>query len=706
MQLPATHEFHLESAAARPTNRARLAALLLALATLAVFWPVTRCQFINLDDPLYVTANSHVQRGLTADGAAWAFRAGEASNWHPLTWLSHMLDREWFGAGPAGPHFVNLLFHAANTVVLLLLLNELTAALWRSVFVAALFALHPLHVESVAWISERKDVLSTLFWLLSLLAYARYAREGTRQQAEGRSPASSGAYWLALIFFALGLMSKPMLVTLPLTLLLLDYWPLNRVPGAGCRVSGERQGACGLTPRASRLARLLLEKWPFFLLSLASCVVTFLVQRSAGAVSSLQGLSAGARVGNALVAYARYLGKMFWPVDLAIPYPHPGHWPAIQVLGAAVLIAGLTAAALWLGRKQPCVISGWLWFLVTLLPVIGLVQVGHQSLADRYTYVPLIGLFVVIAWGAGAAAERWHWPRPALAAIAVLVLAAGAARTRDQLRHWTDSGTLFRHALAVTEKNFVAHDNLGFYLFSRGDQAGALDHYREALRIRPNDPNTLNNLGSLFLARKQYAEAIRCYETALQAKPDFADAHLNLGAALFESGQPQEALPHYTAALRLAPDSAQAHNNLANLLVAQGKTDDAIARYRQALDLNPNLPEALNNLGWLLAAKGRFDEAIADYEKAVQLRPDDELFHKNFGDTLAAVGRTDAALEQYTAALRLMPNYAEGHCALGQLLKRLGRSDEAAAHFSEALRLKPDYPEARRALESLAPPGL
>jgi protein O-mannosyl-transferase len=671
-------------------TRSSLIGLLLALITLVAFWPVRNCRFINFDDPVYVTANSHVQGGLNARGIAWAFQTGQAGNWHPLTWLSHMVDWDWFGPEPAGPHLINLLLHAANTVLLFLLLQRLTGAVGRSVFVAALFALHPLHVESVAWVAERKDVLSTFFGLLVLLSYRSYTTHKTYK-----------TYLLSLSFFALALMSKPMWVTLPLILLLLDYWPLQRVSGEGGEAAGSAPDTWHPAPGTSHLTRLIAEKWPFILLSAASCIVTFLVQRSAGAVSSLVRLPLGARIENSLVSCLRYLAKTFWPVDLAIPYPHPGHWPFALVLFAAVLIVGVSVLALCTRRTQPFLFTGWFWFLITLLPVIGLVQVGNQSLADRYMYVPSIGLFLALAWGATARLERWRWPRPAIAVPAVLILAVCAARTRDQLRYWQDSETLFRHAIAVTENNYLAHDNLGFHLYTKGRLDEAYEQYQQALRIHPGDPSTLNNLGSLFATRKQFAEAIRCYEAALKARPDYADAHNNLGVAHYTLGDHAAAFVQFNEALRLAPDNAQAHLNLANVSAANGKFDDAIAGFRRALSLQPDFPEALNNLGLLWAARGQTGDAIALFERALQLEPEDELIHKNLGDTLAAVGRNKEALEQYAEALRLVPDYADAHIAAGRLLARMGRGEEARKHLTEALRLRPEDAEAKRLLKEL-----
>ena len=483
---------------ARLTAHPAVISLLLAAITLAVFSPVVHHQFVSFDDPDYVTANTHVNGGLTCSDVAWAFCASHAGNWHPLTWLSHMADVQLYGLNPAGHHLTNLLLHAANTVLLFLLLRRLTGALWRSAFVAALFALHPLHVESVAWIAERKDVLSAFFGLLSLLAYARYAQGRSENSAPRithytlRPPAIS--LLPSLLFFALGLMCKPMLVTLPFLLLLLDYWPL-------CRFEFKTQNS-----KLKTLLPLALEKWPFFFLSAVSCLVTVLVQQRA--MQPLTNLSISSRVGNALVAYTRYLGKTFWPAHLATPYPHPGHWPLPQVLLAAALLIGLTLGALSLYRKLPFVLTGWLWFLGTLVPVIGLVQVGEQSMADRYSYLPLIGLFIILAWGGRAAASRWHVSGVALGSAAGLILFPCAWRARAQLRCWQNSESLYRHAVAVTKNNWIGYYNLGSCLDAEGRTDEAMTNYFKAVAMQPHYPDPLNNIGCTLAGRKQFAEAV------------------------------------------------------------------------------------------------------------------------------------------------------------------------------------------------------
>ncbi|MGD0253772.1 MAG: tetratricopeptide repeat protein, partial [Verrucomicrobiota bacterium] len=461
-------------------SRPRLIGLLLALVTLLVYLPVCRYNFVNYDDGDYVTENQVVQNGLTWAGVEWAFTTWHAGNWHPLTWLSHMLDCELFGLNPGAHHLVNVLFHAANVVLLFALLLRMTNSLWPGAFVAALFAWHPLHVESVAWISERKDVLSTFFALLTLLAYVRHAKSVACDEWQMTGTAETTGtpnlsrfarhpslfYWLALIFFTLGLMSKPMLVTLPFVMLLLDLWPLKRVTSDKWQVAG--------------VLRLALEKWPFFLLTAISCVVTFFAQRGGDAVVSLAKVSLRYRLENAPVAAVRYLLKMIRPADLAVIYPMPDKIPALAVAAAVTALILISAVAWLVRRRSPYLLVGWLWFLGTLVPVIGLVQVGGAALADRYTYLPSIGLFIAAAFGLRDLADRFRFLKIPVAVAASLMLAGCLMLTENQLRCWRDSQTLFAHAVAVTKDNDIAHINLGVALEQQGKLDEALAEYREA----------------------------------------------------------------------------------------------------------------------------------------------------------------------------------------------------------------------------------
>jgi protein O-mannosyl-transferase len=576
--------------------------LALGMMTLAVYWPLTSHPFINFDDDDYIVGNSHVTSGLAWENVIWAFQTGAAGNWHPLTWISHMMDCNLYGLNPGGHHLTNLLLHIANALLLFLLLKQMTGAMWRSAFVAALFAWHPLHVESVAWAAERKDVLSAFFWMLTLLAYVRFANRSKVQ-----NPKSKAFYALALFFFACGLMSKPMVVTLPFVLLLLDFWPLQRFTIYDLRFT--------------ILSRLVLEKIPFFALAAAASIVTFLVQKTAGAFGQSP---LPLRLANTTLAYVRYLSKLFWPADLAIVYPYPHHWPALFVTGAALLLAAWTVLFLFRARQNPYLVVGWFWFLGTLVPAIGLVQVGAQSMADRYTYIPGIGLFILVVWGANALFDL----RPARKKF--LPLAGGAALlgclavTSLQLNYWQNSIQLFLHAINVTTDNYVAFNTLGkaferagqkdkalyFYsetvrlephyppgqfnlamgLLEYGKTDEALGHLKLAANLAPHDPDIQYDLGTYFLQHDQMEEAAHCFNATLADRPIFPEAHNALGSVLMRQGKLDEAIAQFSEAVRLKPDFAVAHQNWAAVLIKQNKIAEANLHLAEAATLKPVAP--------------------------------------------------------------------------------------------------------------------
>ncbi len=568
----------------------------LILATGAVYWQVGAHEFIDFDDDRYVFRNTRVLDGLSWQDVRWALTAMEVSNWHPLTWLSHLVDGELYGSSARGHHLTNLAFHVANSVLLFLALLRMTSALWRSALVAALFALHPLHVESVAWVSERKDVLSTFFWWLALWLYAGYAR----------SP-NPGRYLAVLLAFALGLMAKSMLVTLPFTLLLLDYWPLRRL-------ASERRS----------LGRLCLEKLPFFVLAAVVSALTVAAQRTGDAIISMQRFPLDVRLGNALVAYASYLLKTVWPFPLAAYYPHPVEIPLGPVLGSALLLVVLSIGVVRLRRGHPYLLVGWGWYLGTLVPVIGLVQVGAQAMADRYTYVPLVGIFIILAWGGHELSAHWRNRERARVALAAGALCALTACTWLQTARWRDTVTLFKHTLEVTQRNPMAHGILGTALGRRGEVDESIVHYRAALRLRPGLAEAHNNLGIALFRKGELDEAVEHYREALSLKPDHPTAHTNLGAALYTQGRLEEAVAHYREALRMKPDSPETHNNLATALDAQGRVAEAIQHYEEALRLRPSDAKAHKNLGVTLYQQGRFDEAAAHFEAALRIDPADK----------------------------------------------------------------------------------
>ena len=602
--------------------------LLLVLTTVTVFWQVRNHEFINLDDSKYVTENRHVQNGLTLDSMIWAFTTNQVANWHPLTWLAHMLDCQLYGLNPKGHHLTNVFLHLLNTLLLFFILQRMTGALWRSGLVAAFFALHPLHVESVAWVAERKDVLSTLFWLLTMWGYIWYVERPRLTR-----------YLLTLLAFTLGLMTKPMLVTMPCVLLLLDYWPLKRFqlrqPGGDTPATTgtfEEQGAPFL--------RLLLEKTPFFALAAASSIVTFLAQRSGGAVSALDVYPVKIRIANALVSYVSYIGQMVWPRGLAVFYPHPGtRLPGWHAVGAGLLLACISIAVIRAARRHPYLAVGWLWYLGTLVPVIGLVQVGAQAMADRYTYVPLIGLFVIIAWSIPDLLAGNHYRKIVLSMAVGTVLLALTVSSWLQVQHWKNNLTLFKHALKVTAKNYVAHDSLGNALAQQGKVEEAIDHYYEALKIKPNLVNLHNNLGVALLEQRKVKEAMSHYDIALRLNADYAETYNNFGVAWFTVGEFDKAIAHYHEALRLDPAYGKAHNNMGNALVEHGRFEEAILHYSKALETKVHYPEAHNNLGVALAQQGKLNEAIVQFKEALLLKPDYTQARANLDLALAMVGK-------------------------------------------------------------------
>jgi len=587
-----------------------------------------------------------VQWGLTRAGTAWAFQTTYASNWHPLTWLSLMLDAELFGPGPMGAHLTNVILHAVNTVLLFLLLRRLTGADGRSAFVAALFGLHPLHVESVAWVAERKDVLSGLFFMLTLWAYMSYAQNCARIQVSSIRRLWPCNYWLAVLFFALGLMSKPMLVTLPFILLLLDRWPLQRDSSFELQASS---------------LRLIGEKIPFLGLSAASCVVTVLAQREA--IEPIEWLPLSHRISNALVSYAAYLGQTFYPANLAVFYPHPEQGPPrLEIILALILLAGISAGVIALRRMRPYLLVGWLWYLGMLVPVIGLVQVGEQARADRYMYLPIIGVFILLAWGAPELFERWLYRRQVLGAAAFAVIAALMVCASIQASYWCNSELLWTRALACTSRNYVGHNNLGIVFAKRGQSVEAMEHYRKAIEIKPGYMEAHNNLGIMLAGQDRAVEAMEHYQTALEIKPDFAEAHYNLGNLLARQDQSAEAMKHFQKALESKPDSPKVHYRIALALKDQKRFEAAIAHFQKVLELEPRHMLAQNDLAWLFATCP--DAQLRSGAKAVELARQAEQLsgdrHPEILDTLAAAyaeaGRFPDAVETAGFALLLARN--------------------------------------------------
>ena len=609
--------------------------LVLAAMTWLVFGQTLGHEFVNYDDQKYVADNPAVLGGLSLKGIAWAFTHNVNDNWTPVTVISHMLDCQFYGTNAGRHHLTSVFLHMASVILLFLVLKGMTAALWRSAFVAAVFAIHPLHVESVAWIAERRDVLSGLFFMLTLGAYAGYVRH----------PWSLGRYLTVALMLALGLMSKPMLVTLPFVLLLLDYWPLKRFTPSGGH----------LIPR-----RLIVEKIPLLALSGATCVATMLAQKKV-----IESLPLSLRIGNALVSYVAYLGQMIYPAGLAVYYPHPGgSLPVWKIVAAFIVLAVISAGAIAVWRKRPWFLTGWLWYLGMLVPAIGLIQSGLRARADRYTYLPQIGLYLLLTWAVADLSAGWHHRRRVLGGMATTILVALILCAHTQTSYWQNNESLWTHTLACTSDNFVGHNNLGNALL----QKGSVD------------------------------EAIAQYQSALQISPDYVEAHKNLGNALFQKGRVTEATAHYQKALQINPDDAEAHNNLGNLLLQMGGVDEAIVHFQKALQITPDDAKTCYNLGNAFFQKGSVDEAIAQYQKALQFNPNYAEAHNNLGNTLLQMGNLDEAIVHYQKAVQIKPDSAEIHINLGKALYQKGSVDEAIVHFQKALNIAPDYAEAQNNL--------
>ncbi|MGA2172868.1 MAG: tetratricopeptide repeat protein [Sedimentisphaerales bacterium] len=648
-------------------HRRLLLCIVLAVVTFVVYLPVINHQFVNYDDNVYVTENPNVLSGLSWQSIKWAFTTGNAANWHPLTWLSHQLDCQLFGLNAGAHHLVNVGFHVVNAVLVFVVFSRMTKRLWPSVFVAGLFALHPLHVESVAWVAERKDMLSTMFWFLTMLAYVRYV-EGP----------STGRYILALVLFALGLMSKPMLVTLPIVLVLLDYWPLQRF----------------LNSKFSIL-NSIIEKVPFFVLTAVSSIVTFVVQRKGGAIAVIV---LKERVANAICSYLAYIGKMFWPAGLAVFYPHPaGFLPIARAVIYAAALVLITVFLIYQGRKYKYLIVGWFWYLVTLVPVIGIVQVGAQAMADRYTYVPLTGLFIIISFGAAELLKGIPLRKFVLTASAAVILFGCALVTSAQLKYWENSIVLFDHALTVMESGCITRNQDSSNLSG----AKTAEHLAEAFKHIPNSPEIHNNFGNALEKMGKVDEAIAHYKFALELDPCFSTSRYNLGRALAEQGKYEEAIEQYKIYLGSGVDVAQLREEMGTILARKGKTEDAIGQFQKALAEKPDSVAAMSFLGYALAQGGKTNEAVEYYRMALRIDPNDVITHGRLALALASVGKIDEAIEHCRIVLKALPNDVEMHTNLGILLQRQGKIDEAVECYRKALQIDPTYKQARDCLDAI-----
>jgi len=629
--------------------------LLLVMVSTLIYFQLNGFEFVTYDDELYITKNPYIKAGFTRESIVWAFTSGYAANWHPLTWLSHILDIELYGLNPMGHHWTNLQIHMINCILLFLFLQWISGAIWRSAFVAALFAVHPLHVESVAWVAERKDILCAFFWILSMLAYVGYVRRPNKTR-----------YLLLLILFTLGLMSKPMIVTLPFALLLLDFWPLNRYQS----IIQERK-----INISQALLTLVQEKIPLFLLSTVSSFITFWVQHHAGAVASITSIPLEARAANAIVSYTSYIWKMIWPLNLAVLYPlrewHPG-----QVIMSGLLLSILIILAIWSRRRFPYFFVGWFWYLGTMIPVIGLVQVGVQRMADRYTYIPLIGLFIIVAWGMADISAKWSQRKNIRSLFAGIVLIFLVIIAWMQAGTWKNGISLFSRAIKVTQNNYIAYCGLGQALERHGKYNEAVRYYLKALQINPNYAQAHFELGVTLKVQGNLTEALMHYFEALRIKPNYAKVHNNIGVILSNQGKSKEAINHYQRAIQISPNYAAAYYNLGIIFAKHGRVMEAIPNYQKALQFNFNMTQALYQLSWILATceDGKYrngEEAIKLAERLCQVtKYSQSLALDALAAAYAETGKFDIAVLTAQKGLELAEQQGPKELALG-IKKRL-----------------------------------
>jgi len=660
--------------------------LALVLATFIAYEPMRHNGFVNYDDDVYVTENRNVNRGITAESVFWAFTNPHCHMWHPLTSLSHMLDCQLFGLVPFWHHLTSLLLHTAGTLLLFWVLKRMTGKVWASAFVAAAFALHPLQVESVAWVAERKSVLSSFFWMLTIAAYIRYAERPC-----------IGRYLLVILAFCLALMAKPMVVTLPFALLLLDYWPLGRFQWGrqSQKESSMQSESAKVSYQSSSSWLLIVEKIPLFILSAILSVITFIAQKGGRVVVRAEHLPLNSRIANALFSYLTYIGKMIWPSRLAVFYPHPVDTVSIwRVVVAALLLLAVSVWVIRSARSHKYLLVGWLWYLGTLVPVIGLVQVGGQARADRYMYLPMVGLLIIIAWGLGELAAKWRLRKFIPVLPAGLCLSALMLCTWLQVGYWRDSFTLFTRALDVTSNNYVAHLNLGNVLLRQKKTDEAIAHYKKAIDSYSNYVDAHYNLGLALGLEKRYDETIEQYYAVLRLKPNHWRAQFHLANAFVEKGQLDKAIEHYNKTLQVKPDDAEVYNNLALALVKKGKINEAVEYYNKSLEINRDSAEVLNNLGNALVKQKKLSQAVIHFEKALALKPDFAEAHYNFANALKMQNRFHEAVKHYDRALKIDPNDADAHYSLGLTLAELKKYDEAVDCYRAAIQLRPDFAKA------------
>ncbi len=650
----------------------------LTIALCSLYLQVKDHQFVNFDDDLYVTDNRHVFSGLNLENIKWSLTRVYVSNWHPLTWISHMIDVEIFGMKPGMHHLTNVIFHVLNSILLLTVLNKMTGSLWRSAVVVVLFALHPLHVESVAWIAERKDVLSTFFWMLTMLTYYRYVRCRTISK-----------YLLMILVFSLGLMAKPMLVTLPFVLLLLDFWPLKREE-LNLTMNGSNTELSWWPKINTRgILRLILEKVPLMIMALAASGVTFYAQSVGGSVKSLERVSLASRIQNAIITYVVYLWKMVWPLNLAVYYPYPKQFSTLTVVMCPLLLIAITVIVVMSVRRFPYFITGWFWYLGTLVPVIGIVKVGDQSMADRYTYIPLIGIFVMIAWGLPELLDKWQFKKIAFATLTGIVIPILIVFSWLQIGYWKNSNTLFRHALNVTVNNDVAHNNLARDLIDHGDFDDALKHCAEALKINPYNTDAYNNMGLALIKIGEISKAISIFSKEIQIHPNNVDAYINLGAAYIKQGNNSEAIIQVSKAIEIEPDCVLAYINMGLALANQGRLNEAIHQYHKALQIKPYSFGAHYNLGIALMWQGKIDESIDQYKKVLEMDPGNAAAQNILSYLLEKGNRIEDSVAGLKKELENESNKLGLYVKLGDIYQSVGDLGKAAENYERVVSIEP-----------------
>ena len=673
--------------------------LALAVLTVTAFWQLKDCGFINFDDPLYVYENAHVQTGLNWNsiGQAFSSELAKVGHWHPITWLSLMLDYQIFGLNPHCYHLINLLFHVMNTILLFLILHRMTKSLWPSAFVTALFAIHPLHVESVAWITERKDVLSAFFWMLTLGAYSYYVEHPGFLR-----------YIFILLFFAMGLMAKSMLVTLPFVLLLLDYWPLRRFQEINPEQKIQAE-VFNLTPSVketlevekpadteykwSLIYPLLLEKVPLFVLAVLSSIVTYLAAQSAGAVRFLKTLPLGARIENAFVSYIAYIGKMIWPSNLAVFYPHQLLLPW-QVLGSVLLLITITVAVFMMVKRSPYLATGWLWYLGTLVPVIGILQAGSQAMADRYTYIPLIGLFIIVAWGVPDLLKKWNYRKEILWASSALVILCLSIITWTQVGYWQNSITLYDHTLKITDYNWPIYYCRGNAYSELGNYRQAIEDLNRAIEIKPDYVMAYTSRGVAYIYLGNYRQAIEDLNRGIVIRPSYAEAYNNRGLAYNGLGNYRQAIEDFNRAIAIRPSYAEAYNNRGLAYNGLGNYKQAIEDFNRVIAIRPNYPEAYLNRGLAYGGLGNYRQAIEDFNRVIAIRPNYPEAYLNRGLAYGGLGNYRQAIEDFNRVIAIRPNYPEAYLNRGFAYNGLGNYRQAIEDFNRVIAIRPSYAEA------------